>query len=61
MNGDRIRAVRHAREVADDMRWRGMAVPPVYVSRADEFSALVRSGEYGAWLAGSARPRRHAT
>jgi ribulose 1,5-bisphosphate synthetase/thiazole synthase len=61
VNGERIRALRHAREIVDDMRWRGMAVPPVYASMADEFSALVRSGEYAAWLAGSTKPRGHAT
>lgn len=50
---DRIRALRHAREVAEDLRWRGTAVPPVYASMADEFQALVRSGAYAAWLASS--------
>lgn len=61
MNGDTIRALRHAREIVDDMRWRHMVVPPVYASMADEFSALVRSGEYAAWLAGPARPRSRST
>jgi hypothetical protein len=61
VNGDRIRAIRHAREIVDDLRWRGMAVPPVYASMADEFSALVRSGQYAAWLAGPARSGGHQT
>jgi hypothetical protein len=61
VDGNRIRALRHAREIVDDMRWRGMAVPSVYASMAEEFAALVRSGEYAAWLAGPARPRRRAT
>jgi hypothetical protein len=52
VNSERVRALRYAREVADDLHWRGMAVPPVYVSMAGEFRALVRSGEYAAWLAG---------
>jgi hypothetical protein len=52
VNGDRVRALRYAREVADDLRWRGMAVPPVYAGMADEFRALVRSGGYAAWVAG---------
>ena len=61
MNGDRVRALRHAREVVDDLRWHHMAVPPVYATMAGEFSTLVRSGEYAAWLAGPARPRRDVT
>jgi hypothetical protein len=52
VNGDRIRALRYAREVADDLHWRGMAVPSVYASMAEEFRALVRSGDYAAWVAG---------
>ena len=52
VNGDRVRALRYAREVADDLRWRGMAVPPVYAGMAEEFRALVRSGDYAAWVAG---------
>ena len=51
MNGARIRALRHAREVVDDLRWRGMTVPPIYTSMAEEFQALVRSGAYAAWVA----------
>jgi hypothetical protein len=53
MSDDRIRALRHAREIVDDRRWRGMAVPPVYARMADEFQAEVTSGAYAAWLAGS--------
>jgi hypothetical protein len=51
VNGDQIRALRHAREIVSDMRWRGMAVPPIYTSMAKEFQALVRSGAYAAWVA----------
>jgi hypothetical protein len=54
----RIRALRYAREVASDMRWRGMTVPPVYTSMAEEFQALVRSGAYAAWVASSTRQLR---
>jgi hypothetical protein len=57
-NGNRIMALRHARDIVQDMRWQGMAVPPLYASMAEEFRALVRSGDYDAWLAdrGKARP-----
>jgi hypothetical protein len=51
MNGDRIRALRHAREIVDDMHWRGMPVPPLYQCMAVEFRALVRSGAYADWVA----------
>jgi hypothetical protein len=51
VNGDRIRALRYAREVASDLRWRGMTVPALYTSMAEEFQALVRSGAYAAWVA----------
>lgn len=51
VNGDRIRALRLAREVVSDLRWRGMTVPPIYTSMAEEFQALVRSGAYAAWVA----------
>jgi hypothetical protein len=54
-NGDRIRALRHAREIVQDMRWQGMAVPPLYATMAEEFRALVRSGDYDAWLADAAK------
>ena len=50
MNGERVRALRYARETVNDLRWRRIAVPPVYLSMAGEFQALVRSGEYAAWL-----------
>ena len=53
MSGERIKALRHAREVVDDLHWRGMAVPTVYASLAGEFQAMVESGAYAAWLAGS--------
>jgi hypothetical protein len=52
MNDDTVRALRYAREVVDDLHWRGMAVPPVYARMAEEFRALVRSGAYAAWVAG---------
>jgi hypothetical protein len=58
MNGARIRALRYAREVVSDMRWRGMAVPPLYASMAEEFQALVRSSAYAAWVASSGKARR---
>jgi len=51
VTGDRIRALRHAREIVYDLRWRGIAVPSLYVSMANEFQPLVRSGDYAAWLA----------
>jgi hypothetical protein len=56
ITGDRIKALRHARQIADELRWRGMAVPPVYASMAHRFQDLVRTGGYAAWLAGSATP-----
>jgi hypothetical protein len=58
VNGDRIRALRHAREVVYDLRWRGMTVPPLYTSMAEEFQALVRSGAYAAWVASSEEASR---
>ena len=57
VSGERIRALRHAREVVDEFHWRGMAVPPVYARMADEFKALVASGVYAAWLSDSGTPR----
>ena len=51
MNGDRIRAERHAREVVADMHWRGMVVPPLYTRMAAEFQDLIASGDYAAWVA----------
>jgi hypothetical protein len=50
VNGARIRALRYAREVVDDLRWRGMTVPPIYATMAEEFHAMVRSGAYAAWV-----------
>jgi hypothetical protein len=49
--GDKVRALRFAREIAFDLRWRGMPVPWVYTHMADEFQDLVRSGAYAAWFA----------
>jgi hypothetical protein len=48
VNGDTVRALRYAREVADDLHWRGIAMPPVYASMTEKYLALVRSGGYGA-------------
>jgi hypothetical protein len=56
VNGARIRALRHAREIVYDLRWRGITVPAVYSSMAEEFQAFVRSDAYGAWVATSGRP-----
>ena len=53
MNGDRIRAERHARELVADMHWRGMPVPGLYTRMAAEFQGLVASGDYAAWVASS--------
>jgi hypothetical protein len=55
---DRIRALRRAREIVSDMRWRDMTVPPIYASMAEEFQALVRSGAYASWVAFSEKARR---
>ena len=60
VSGERIRALRHAREVVDEFHWRGMAVPPVYARMSDEFKALVASGAYAAWLSDSGTPRHRA-
>lgn len=57
MSGAEIKARRHAREIVDDMHWRGIAVPPVYVRMAAEFQDLVRSGDYATWVAGNERGR----
>ena len=51
MTGDKIRALRHAREIADDMHWRGMHVPALYQCMAEEFRDLVQSGAYADWVA----------
>ena len=56
MNGDRIRAERHAREVVADMHWRGMVVPPLYSRMAAEFQDLIASGDYAVWVASGPRP-----
>jgi hypothetical protein len=55
VNGDRIRAERHARELVADMHWRGMPVPPLYTRMAAEFQDLVASGDYAAWVATGGR------
>jgi hypothetical protein len=55
VSGERVRALRYARETVNDLRWRRIAVPPVYLGMADEFQALVRSGDYAAWLAGNGK------
>ena len=51
MNGDEVKARRHAREIVQDLRWHGMTVPPLYGHMAWEFQELMRSGEYAAWVA----------
>jgi hypothetical protein len=51
VNGDHIRALRHARELVADMRWRGLTVPPLYARMAGEFQDLVDSGDYARWAA----------
>ena len=51
MNGDEVKARRHARAIVQDLRWHGMTVPPLYGHMAWEFQELVRSGEYAAWVA----------
>jgi hypothetical protein len=56
VNGYQIRARRHAREIVNDLRWRGMTVPPLYDRMAREFQELVRSGDYAAWVAASQKP-----
>jgi hypothetical protein len=33
------------------MHWRGMLVPPLYARMAEEFQALIRSGDYATWVA----------
>jgi hypothetical protein len=53
VNGDTVRALRHAREIVYDMHWRGVTVPAVYAHMTQEFQALVRSGAYAAWVATS--------
>ena len=55
MNGDRIRAERHARELVAEMHWRGMPVPALYTHMAAEFKDLVASGDYAAWVATEGR------
>jgi hypothetical protein len=56
VNGYEIKARRHARELVDDLRWQGIAVPAVYAHMADEFQDLVVSGDYAAWVAATQKP-----
>ena len=49
MNGDEVKARRHAREIVQDLRWHGMTVS-LYGHMAWEFQELMRSGEYAAWV-----------
>ena len=58
VDGDVIRARRHARDLVDAMHWQGIAVPPLYRRMAAEFQDLVRSGAYAAWVAADGRPAR---
>jgi hypothetical protein len=61
VNGERIRAERHARELVADMHWRGMVVPPLYTRMAAEFQDLIATGDYAAWVATGGTPRPRAT
>ena len=61
MNGDRIRAERHARELVADMHWQGMPVPRLYTRMAAEFQDLIAAGDYAAWVATGGTPRSRAT
>jgi hypothetical protein len=65
LNGDHIRARRHARELVADLHWRGLPVPPLYARMAAEFQDLVAAGDYAAWVAGgdggTSRGRRVAS
>jgi hypothetical protein len=61
VNGERIRAERHARELVADMHWRGMVVPPLYSRMAAEFQDLVATGGYAAWVATGGAPRSRPT
>ena len=56
MNEYEIKARRHARELVDDLRWQGIAVPPLYAHMAHEFQDLVGSGDYAAWVAATHKP-----
>ena len=56
MNGDGIKARRHAREIVYDLHWRGITVPPLYARMDGEFQDLVRSGDYAAWVAAKQTP-----
>ena len=51
MTADHVRALRYARDLVSDMRWQGVAVPPLYARMAGEFQDLVRTGDYAAWVA----------
>lgn len=55
MNGDEVKARRHAREIVQDLRWHGMTVPSLYGHMAWEFQELMRSGKYAAWVTGNRR------
>jgi hypothetical protein len=61
VNGDRIRAERHAREIVADMHWSGMIVPSLYTRMAAEFQDLIRTGDYAAWVATGGTSRSRAT
>ena len=50
VTGDQIMARRQARDLVDDLRWLGVAVPPIYTRMAREFLLLVQSGEYEEWI-----------
>lgn len=58
MNGYEIEARRHAREIVQDLRWQGVAVPSLYTHLASELQGLVASGDYAAWVASGPRTAR---
>jgi hypothetical protein len=55
VTADHVRACRHARELVDDLHWRGLPVPSLYAHMAAEFQDLVASGQYAAWVAAGGR------
>jgi hypothetical protein len=62
VNSDRIKALRHAREIVYDLRWLGVIAPALYVRMTDEFRVLVGSGDYAAWVEANGKdPGRQAS
>jgi hypothetical protein len=58
MTGQQITARRWARDLAYDLRWRGVAIAPLYTRMTRAFLLLVESGEYDEWVAATGRQRR---